>query len=130
MGAEGLRVAIAGSGFYPRSLRWQGRGVRVVAVDEVYTCGLERRFRVRTPEGPYELGYDTATGSWRLIQAPTWFQRVWARMQDAPRYPLPAERRRGNRRPASHGTRLFQALARVIALQSAPPAGYPSPHGR
>lgn len=96
-----LRVTMAPDGFYPRSWRWQGRGVRVLTVEEVYTSGLERRYRVRTPEGRYELGYHTGTGEWQMRRAPMWFQRLWAHMQDVPRYPLPARRRRGQRQAAT-----------------------------
>lgn len=97
MSINHLRVTLTPDGFYPRSLRWQGRGVRVLSVDEVFTCGLERCYRVRTPEGRYELGYRTDSGAWQVRRAPLWFQRLWARVRDVPRYPLPAQRRRGRR---------------------------------
>ena len=89
-----IRVVLAEDGFYPKSFGWQGRGVRVLSVARVHTCGPERRFRVRTVEGRYELAHDTRAGGWRLLQAPSWLERALARWAQAPRFSPPAGRRR------------------------------------
>lgn len=97
MVANSLRVTLTPDGFYPRSLRWQGRGVRVLYIEETYTCGLERRYRLRTPEGRYELGLHTGTGVWQMRRVPTWFERLRLRVLAMPRYPAPLGRRRWRR---------------------------------
>ena len=53
-----VRVRLAADGFYPQAFRWAGRDVRVLSVEGLQTCGPERRFRVRTIEGVYELTQD------------------------------------------------------------------------
>ena len=94
--AKGLRVILTSDGFYPQALRWQGRAVRVLYVEKVQTAGLERRYRVRTGEGPYELGCHIATGAWQIHRGPNWLDRARARLARMPRYPLPAWRRRSH----------------------------------
>ena len=83
-------------GFYPQALRWQGSTLRVLYVEKVQTAGLERRYRVRTGEGPYELGCHIATGAWQIHRGPSWLDRARARLARMPRYPLPAWRRRSH----------------------------------
>ncbi|PKO21843.1 MAG: hypothetical protein CVU38_12700 [Chloroflexi bacterium HGW-Chloroflexi-1] len=92
-----MHVTLAPDSLRPRSFRWQGRSFRVLGVESVNTFGAERRFRVRTSEGRFELGLCTEEGSWRVRRRPTWLGRIWARWQNAPRYPLPAWRRRSRR---------------------------------
>lgn len=92
-----LRVVLDPEGFYPRGLRWRGRAIRVLYVEETFTCGLERRHRLRTPEGTYEVGLHSGTGLWQMRRTPAWHQRLWMRIQDMPRYPAPIRRRRGHR---------------------------------
>lgn len=92
--SDQLRVTTSPDGFYPRSLRWGGRQLRVLCVEEVYTRGRERRYRLRTPEGIYEVGFVGDTGEWRLHRAPSLLRRWWARVQAMPRFPAPATRRR------------------------------------
>ena len=89
-----LPVVVAPDGFYPRTFEWQGRLVRVSAVETMYTSGVERRFRVRTVEGQFELGFRVGAGVWCLRRHPGWVGRAWARLHNLPRYPLPAWRRR------------------------------------
>lgn len=89
-----LRVVVSPDGFYPQSLRWAGRTVRVRYLENVQTCGLERRYRVHTGEGLYELSWHMDTEAWQIRRTPTWLSRAWARLQRMPRYPLPAGRRR------------------------------------
>lgn len=119
MMSERLRVSMAPDGFYPQSICWRGRGVRVLGVEDVYTCGPERRLRLRTPEGTYELGYHTDARIWQMRRAPTWWQRLRSGVRQMPRYPLPAGRRRGPRRPAVQADVVPRwptpALARVLA---------------
>jgi hypothetical protein len=96
---EGLRVTLASNGIHPVSLHWQDHTVRVLRVEEVRTRGPERSYRVRTIEGPYEIGQRIGTGAWQMRRAPNWLERARARLQRMPRYPLPAGRRR-NRKAA------------------------------
>jgi hypothetical protein len=94
MTTEALQVTLAANGFYPRAFRWQGRALRVLSVDRISTSGTERRFRVRTAIGPFELGLLTDSCLWRVRRAPNWLDRMWARFLRMPRYPLPPWRRR------------------------------------
>ncbi len=94
-----VRVTMQADGYYPQALRWQGRAVRVLSVEAVRTWGLERRYRVRTTEGRYELGLHTGSGAWVVRRSPGWLSRVWARAQRTPRYPLPAWQRRARAQP-------------------------------
>jgi hypothetical protein len=98
-----LPVMVAPDGFYPRTFEWQGRLVRVAAVEMMYTSGIERRFRVRTVEGQFELGFRVGAGVWCLRRHPGWLGRAWARLQNLPRYPLPAGRRRARRTAGGQG---------------------------
>ncbi len=90
-----LHVKLAADGFYPRSFQWRGRTVRVLAVHGISTHGAERRYRVRTTIGDFELGLFHQQGLWRIRRQPNWLSRLWARVQRLPRYPLPPWRRRG-----------------------------------
>ncbi|OIO89998.1 MAG: hypothetical protein AUK03_13670 [Anaerolineae bacterium CG2_30_64_16] len=94
---ESLHVILAPDGVRPQSFRWEGRALRVLGVESVNTFGAERRYRVRTGEGRFELGLFTDVGIWRVRRSPTWLGRFWARWQNPPRYPLPAWRRRSRR---------------------------------
>lgn len=94
LGSNQIKVTTSPDGFYPRSLRWQGRQVRVLCVEEVYTRGRERRYRLCTPEGMYEVGFVSDTGEWQMRRAPSLLRRWWARIQAMPRFPAPATRRR------------------------------------
>jgi len=94
MDFEGLQVTLASDRFYPRAFRWQGRVVRVLSVDRIRTFGAERRFRVRTAVGRFELGWLTDSGQWRVRREPNWLDRIWSRLRRMPRYSLPPWRRR------------------------------------
>lgn len=96
---ETLRVIVNPNGFYPQVLIWEHRKLRVLCAETAGTFGLERRYRVRTKEGSYELGLNTGSGVWHVRRCPTWLERAWARMQQMPRYPLPAWRRRARKKP-------------------------------
>jgi hypothetical protein len=111
MNAGTLQVTLAANGFYPRSFRWQGRALRVLSVDRISTSGTERRFRVRTAIGPFELGLLTDACLWRVRREPNWLDRMWARLQRMPRYPLPPWRRRVYRLAAT------QALAPAVEMR-------------
>jgi hypothetical protein len=93
---QGLRIIVSPDGFYPQALRWQGRTLRVLYVESVQTTGLERRYRVRTPDGSYELRLHSGSGVWQLHRSPGWLDRARARLAALPRYPLPAVRRRAH----------------------------------
>jgi hypothetical protein len=99
-----LRVWLGPDGFYPHTFRWAGRDVRVLSIDGLRTYGPERRFRVRTVEGVYELTHDVRAQAWRMRRSPTWFSRTLAQIAQEPRYTLPA----GNRRAARSGPRRRQ----------------------
>jgi hypothetical protein len=92
-----VRVRIAPDGFYPEAFRWAGSDVRVLSVEGMRTCGPERRFRVRTVEGVYELTQDTRAHIWRLRRSPTWFSRALAQFAQEPRYSPPTGSRRAVR---------------------------------
>lgn len=89
-----VHVTLAADGFYPQTLQWRGSIVRVLCVEECRTMGMQRRFRVRTPDGPYELGFRIDTQTWCVRRHPGWLARARARLAGQPRYPLPAGRRR------------------------------------
>jgi len=91
-----VRVMLASDGFYPQSLSWQGGTLRVLCVEDFRTAGMQRRFRVRTLEGSFELGLDLSTGMWRILRRPGWLARARAHLAAQPRYPLPAGRRRAH----------------------------------
>lgn len=107
-----LRVTLAANGFYPRAFQWQGQTLRILAVDAISTHGTERRFRVRTPVGCFELGLCTDAGRWLIRRAPNWLDRAWARVQQMPRYPLPPWRRRAFRVVAPRPVILAQPVRR------------------
>jgi hypothetical protein len=94
--APGLRITLRSDGFYPQALHWQGRTLRVLYVESVQTSGLERRYRVRTPEGPYVLRLHIGPGVWQIHRGPGWLERARAHLAALPRYPLPAVRRRAH----------------------------------
>jgi hypothetical protein len=98
---NGLQVTQAAGELAPLSFRWAGHLVRVLYVESVRTHGRERRYRVQTPKGLYELGLDTAGKVWRLCHSPTWFTRTWTTMRQLPRYPLPNHRQRSLGAPAA-----------------------------
>ena len=93
-----VRVILAPDGFYPQALQWPGGTLRVLGVEEFRTTGMQRRFRVRTPEGVYDLGLNLGTGIWQIHRRPGWLARARALLAAQPRYPLPATRRRARLR--------------------------------
>lgn len=95
---QGVRVVLAKDGYYPLSFHWRGQPVRVLYVEAVHTAGLERRFRVRTVDGSYELSLLVGQGVWQMRHSPNALARAWARVQQMPRYPLPPARKRSRRR--------------------------------
>jgi hypothetical protein len=96
--ATDVRVIVAPDGFYPQALQGQGGMLRVLGVEEFWTTGKQRRFRVRTLEGVYDLGLDLASGLWQIHRRPGWLARARALLVAQPRYPLPAARRRAHPR--------------------------------
>jgi hypothetical protein len=96
--ASDVRVIVAPDGFYPQALQGRGGTLRVLGVEEFRTIGIRRRFRVRTPEGVYDLGLDLTTGLWQIHRRPGWLARARALLAAQPRYPLPASRRRAHLR--------------------------------
>lgn len=89
-----VQVSLASDRFHPRSFTWHGQIWRVLSVDGVCTRGIERRFRVMTRSGVFELALHTGDGQWRVLRKPGWMDRMWARVRRLPRYPLPPWRRR------------------------------------
>ncbi len=96
-----LQVTMSPDGFWPCSMRWQGRQLRVLRVEGVYTQGRERCYRLRTPAGTYEIRFERDTGRWRMQRMPSPLQRWWARIRAMPRFLAPATRRRRAGRLAS-----------------------------
>jgi hypothetical protein len=91
---EGLRVTFAPGRFFPQAFHWEGRFYRILAVHSIKTCGLERRYRVASPAGYFELALNVSSGGWRMRHAPNRLSRAWHQLHSGPRYPLPAWRRR------------------------------------
>ncbi len=91
--ADELQVIYAVRDRYPRAFWWRGRQYRVLSLESVRVVGRERRYRLATAAGCFELA-QTSSGLWQVRRTPGWLSRVRVRWQNAPRYPLPAWRRR------------------------------------
>jgi hypothetical protein len=91
--ANELQITYAARDRYPRAFGWHGRQYRVLSLEGVRVVSHERRYRLATNAGCFELA-QTASGSWLVRRAPGWLDRVLVRWQNTPRYPLPAWRRR------------------------------------
>jgi len=119
-GVQKLRVYMAQDGLVPQAFRWHGRTLRVLHVEALGLRGRERRFRMRTVEGPYEMAVDTRSGQWAMRRVPGWFDRMRAGIQRVPRYPLPAWRRRGRIvRAAARTTAALRAHLESVPVRSA-----------
>jgi hypothetical protein len=117
---ETLHVISGPSRFYPHAFRWQGRTVRVLAVESIKTLGMERRYRVRTGQGYFELSLCTDADAWRLRRSPGVLSRLWARWRNAPRFPLPFWRLRARRTVVRPVVRpQFQTVAPARLVQPA-----------
>ena len=87
-------VTVGTDGLTPQGFRWGVARLRVIGVQSIETFGAERRYRVRTRRGCFELSLFVDTGRWFVRRSPTRLgQMVW-RWQSAPRYGLPVWRRR------------------------------------
>jgi hypothetical protein len=89
-----VRVILAPDGFYPQTIQWQGDTLRVLCVEGFRTTGMQRRFRLRTSEGPFEIDLHVDSGVWQIHRRPGWLARARAHLAAQPRYALPAGRRR------------------------------------
>jgi hypothetical protein len=89
-----LRVVCAGSDRYPQAFWWYGQLYRVLGLEGLHVVGRERRYRLATAQGSFELALAMPTGDWRVRRMPGWLDRVLARLAGGPRYPLPVWRRR------------------------------------
>jgi len=119
-GVQKLRVYMAQDGLVPQAFRWQGRTLRVLHVEALGLRGYERRFRMRTVEGPFEMAVGIGSGQWAMRRTPGWFDRVRADIERTPRYPLPAWRRRGRiARAADRAAAAPQKCLEVSAMRSA-----------
>ena len=119
-----LRVGLAPGVLLPQAFRWEGRSYRVLAVHSIKTRGLERRYRVASSAGYFELALNVSSDTWRVRHAPNWLSRAWYQWQNGPRYPLPAWRRRKawahavrrpQAQPAANPGSLAQVLAQTVA---------------
>lgn len=117
--SEGVFVYGAQNGMIPQAFRWQGRTLRVLSVETLGLRGSERRFRMRTVEGPYELAVDIRSGRWLMRRTPGWLDRVRADIQRTPRYPLPAWRRRGRITRTAAKAAASQQHLEAVAVRSA-----------
>lgn len=98
---KSVELAVRPDGFTPRAFRWEGGLVRVLTVESIRTSGTERRYRVLTAEGRFELSCYTNAGSlWYVRRSPTRLGRALCRWEAAPRYALPVRQRRAHRRLA------------------------------
>lgn len=86
--ADEVTSVVLANGGWPAAYSWQGRRYRVRALHSVRTVRGERRYRVLTAAGPFELGLEGASGKWRVRGGPRWFQRLWCAARFAPRYPV------------------------------------------
>jgi hypothetical protein len=114
--ADVLKVRVAPGTGVPVSFLWRGAWHRVLSVEDVAAVGVERRCRVQTRAGAFELALDAMSGRWQMRRSPNWLERVWARWLNAPRYPLPAWRLRTGRRAAG-----LAAMRRRAAVPVAGP---------
>jgi hypothetical protein len=110
-----VRVFVAQGEVLPGAFRWNGRTLRVLTAEPAGIRGNERRYRLSTREGAYELGVEIGTGAWHVRRSPGWISRLWAGVQAAPRYPLPGWRRR-HLRPAA-APRLTPAEPRRLTAE-------------
>lgn len=110
---EHVRVTLASDNFYPQAFRWAGRSIRVLYVEGMRTVGAERRFRVRTVDGLYELAQHTTTQVWTMRRQPSWWTRA-LNQGEAARYQPAAGRGRVSRAAAR-----AQARAHPQAQQAA-----------
>ncbi len=110
-----VQISVRPDGFTPQAFRWEDRLVRVLAVERIRTFGTERRYRVVTAEGRFELSYYADAGLWYVRCSPTRLGRALCRWEATPRYALPMWRRRAHRRPAGRikGARNADGLALV-----------------
>jgi hypothetical protein len=95
--AEPVQLSVRPDGFTPQAFRWDGALVRVLAVEAVRTYGAERRYRVLTPAGRFELSYRPGVRLWYVRRSPTRLSRALSRWGSMPRYALPLWRRRAFR---------------------------------
>jgi hypothetical protein len=111
-----LKILLAPNSGAPTAFRWRGRTVRVLSVEAVRTERMERRYRLGTPEGRYELGVRLDSGAWQIRRGPGLLARWWAQVQRTPRYWLPASRRRGAWRASRLNFSEKQSLRQRMAL--------------
>ncbi len=91
---ESFKVWVGSSPLRPRAFRRQGRVQRIVEVESVVTLGAERRYRVRTLNGCFELSLFADAGEWRLRRCPGPVSRLAARWRYGPQFPVFPWRRR------------------------------------
>lgn len=94
VGSDSVSVVLAADGLFPRRLRWRGLSLPVLVVERFWLCGQERRFRVCTPIGRFELARRGDASVWLVLRQPGWLKRAAVRLLRSPRYPLPPWRRR------------------------------------
>jgi len=94
---QAVQLVVRPDGFTPRTFAWEGERVRVISVESVETFGAERRYRVHTRRGRFELSLYTDVERWFIRRSPTRLGQALSRWQDTPRYALPAWRRRMRR---------------------------------
>jgi hypothetical protein len=117
---EEAQVAMAPGGVYPQMFRLAGRPYRILAIHSIETYGFERRYRVASSEGFFELAQHTVHGGWHVRRRPNWLSRILYRWQTGARYPLPAWRRRSRFAPS---LRVVRARSLLPAPNAGPPSG-------
>ena len=94
---KSVQLVVRPDGFTPQAFRWEGALVRVLTVECFRTYGTERRYRVRTPIGRYELSFFADAKLWFVRRSPSRLGRALCRWETMPRYTLPMWRRRAYR---------------------------------
>lgn len=96
-----VHVTVRPDGFTPRAFRWEGNLARVLSVEAVVTRDVERRYRVQTSLGCYELSWFVPGKVWYVRRGPSRFARMLAQRRHPARYGVPAWRRRARWRIAT-----------------------------
>lgn len=67
--AEAVEIQEKRFGYFPKAFRWRGRNYHVEAVERCWTKASKRPqlcFRVRCPEGQFDLIQDVRLNAWQL----------------------------------------------------------------
>ncbi len=71
---EAVEIQEKRFGYFPQTFRWRGKRYNVQAVEHCWTMTRQAPklcFRVRTPEGKFDLYQNVRDNTWHLIALPT-----------------------------------------------------------